>query len=98
MADEMVKEGGKNMGRPNIGRRTMRLQNGWLLTPIVDDDGHLNIYIENMDGTSVEEIDTGQGTGRGEQLAIRLTTSGIEQDYQRQQRGNASGIFGNLFG
>lgn len=49
---------------------------------IVDDDGHLNVYIERDDLTeSVVEIESGQGDGIGEQLALRFTTREIEQEY-----------------
>jgi len=58
------------------------IRQNWKIEVITDDDNHLNIYIENMDeSNTVLEIDTGQGSGRGEQLALRFTTPEIEKAY-----------------
>jgi len=107
---------------------------GWTVTALVDDDYHLNVYVEaeyeqlqvvdvsergpmpkvrkgtlermvlpaawvvriladhddpdavliqaiNMDCKTIHQIDTGQGDGDGEQLAMRFTTPKIEQAY-----------------
>jgi len=52
---------------------------GWVLSWLVDDDGHLNLYITNTDGSPIHEIETGQGDGEaGGQLALRFTTEQIE--------------------
>lgn len=57
--------------------------NGWDVEVIVDDDGHLNIYIERKeDKSKIYEIETGQGDGNGEQLAIRITTDQLEKKCQ----------------
>ena len=48
-----------------------------------DDDGHLNVYIESNDGSDIREIDTGQGGGVGEQLALRFTNKTIEDNYKK---------------
>jgi hypothetical protein len=59
----------------------VELDSGWVVRIIVDDDGHLNIYITNTDCQEIFEIDTGQGSGINEQLALRFTTNEIEGDY-----------------
>ena len=51
---------------------------GWTVNVLIDDDNHLNIYIENEDGTNINQIETGQGDGDdGDQLATRFTTDKI---------------------
>lgn len=56
-----------------------QLPNGWLVDLLVDDDGHLNVFVKNKDGTTVNEVETGQGDGKnGEPLAFRATTERIE--------------------
>ena len=62
----------------------MKLKNGWNVGVLVDDDGHLNIYITCQDGSDIKAIDTGQGDGHGEQLAYRLTTDRIEAIYIKE--------------
>ncbi|MCP4397231.1 MAG: hypothetical protein GY801_08040 [bacterium] len=58
------------------------LKNGWKVELLIDDDGHLNIYTTNTDGSDVLETETGQGDGiNGDQLAFRLTTQFIENEY-----------------
>ncbi len=60
----------------------MWLDYGWQVSLVVDDDGHLNLYVNNFDSSAILEVDTGQGDGSpGEQLAIRLTTESIEERY-----------------
>lgn len=55
----------------------------WDVVTVVDDDGHLNVYITTDDPNGViNQIDTGQGDGDGEQLALRFTTAKLETDYQ----------------
>jgi hypothetical protein len=63
-----------------MSQDTIELSNGWNVCAIVDDDGHLNVYIANSEGTSdIIEIETGQGDGEnGEQYALRFTTEDIE--------------------
>ena len=53
----------------------------WKVSGIVDNDGHLNLYIISGDGSDIYEIETTQGDGKdGEQLALRFTTEKIEQE------------------
>jgi hypothetical protein len=55
----------------------------WDVTLIVDEDGHLNVYVLNNNSEEVTEIETGQGDGvDGEQLALRFTTPKIEADHR----------------
>lgn len=59
---------------------------GWEVEAVVDDDGHLNIYIEHTgakdSGESIEQIETTQGSGKdGEQYALRFTTDWVERKY-----------------
>ena len=58
-----------------------QLDYGWNIHTVVDPDGHLNIYITNVDNSRVIEIESGQGNGEGEQLALRFTTQQIEDEY-----------------
>ena len=52
---------------------------GWNVELLVDDDGHLNVYIENDHDSTINEVWTGQGDGQqGEQMALRFTTPTIE--------------------
>ena len=54
----------------------------WEICHEIDDDGHLNVYIMNNDGTNINEVDSERGNGKdGEQLALRFTTDGIEKEY-----------------
>lgn len=62
------------------------LTNGWIINADVDDDNHLNIYITNELSDRIYEIDTGQGNGIYEQLALRFTTKKIEDDYDEKVR------------
>jgi len=58
---------------------------GWNVEIIVDDDGHLNIYVENDDKTTIHQVDSDQGDGiNGEQYAIRMTTEQLEREYQEE--------------
>lgn len=50
----------------------------WIINICIDDDNHLNIYLENAYNESINQIDTGQGDGDSEQLALRFTTPTIE--------------------
>jgi hypothetical protein len=59
--------------------KTIYLEN-WRISILVDDDHHLNVYIDNEDSDTISTIETGQGDGVGEQLALRFTTPEIEQD------------------
>ena len=62
------------------------LEYGWRVSFMVDDDGHLNIYVENHDNSDIIEIETGQGDGKnGEQYALRFTTEQIEEQYLKNQ-------------
>lgn len=61
-------------------------QISWSGEILVDDDGHLNIYIDNQ-GSDIIEIETGQGNGKNEQFALRFTTAKIEADYLESTNG-----------
>lgn len=77
------------MKLPNVATATVgltdenRVEDGvvWHVQVVVDTDGHLNICIENEDGTEIEEVETTQGDGDGEPLALRFTTRGLEERY-----------------
>ena len=56
-----------------IGNMTIGAYNVEML---VDEDGHLNIYVESVDGSALSEVDTSQDTK--DQYAIRFTTEAIE--------------------
>jgi hypothetical protein len=58
---------------------------GWNVCLNVDDDEHLNIYLTNKDDDTIHEIETGQGDGAGEQLALRFTTPAIEERWESSQ-------------
>ena len=59
------------------------LTGGWKVQALVDDDGHLNIFVSNDDRTDIVECETGQGDGlNGEALASRYSTKGIEEAYK----------------
>lgn len=64
-------------------QKTVELCDGWVVTLLVDDDGHLNVYITNdFCDEDIMEIESGQGDGTvGDQLALRFTTTEIEQAY-----------------
>lgn len=57
----------------------IELEKGWSVGLVVDDDGHLNVYVDHDDGSEIVEIDTGQGDGDGEQYATRFTTEATER-------------------
>ncbi len=57
----------------------INLCRGWIVQCLVDDDGHLNIFVENLISKIVTEISTGQGDGENEQFALRFTTPHIER-------------------
>ena len=63
---------------------------GWQVEVLVDEDGHLNLYVTNRDCVNVDEVDTGQGDGRGEQYALRCTTSAIEKRHRLSEGGSDS--------
>jgi hypothetical protein len=50
------------------------------VTTVVDEDGHLSIFVQSTDGTEV--IDLGEDIGNDDEFAVRLTTRKIEADYQ----------------
>ena len=52
----------------------------WAVAAHVDSDGHLNIYLENVESDVILQTDTGQGDGVNEQYALRFTTPQIEAD------------------
>ena len=53
----------------------------WKVAHIVDEDNHLNVYITKGNKDNIIQITTGQGDGDdGEQYALRLTTTNIEEN------------------
>lgn len=52
---------------------------GWTVHLVDDEDGHLSIHAEHEDGTEVHH--TGDDLGSGNSWGLRLTTSGIEDEY-----------------
>ena len=62
----------------------------WDVEVLVDDDGHLNIYITNADNSTIFDVGSGQGDGMdGDQLALRLTTDYIESEQNTDVLGNS---------
>lgn len=58
---------------------------GWTVEALVDDDGHLNIWVKHADGTTIHDTDADLGDGvDGEDLGFRFTTSGIEDAYRNE--------------
>jgi hypothetical protein len=54
----------------------IKMDAGWEVQAIVDEDGHINVFVKNIDGSDVFEVETGQGDGEnGDALAFRLTTA-----------------------
>jgi hypothetical protein len=53
----------------------------WRIYASCDDDGHLNLYLLNDEDDHIIEIESGQGDGIEEQLALRFTTRGTETKY-----------------
>ena len=53
---------------------------GWVVKALVDDDGHLTVWVSHNDGTDVREIENGDPDG----YQIRLTTKGIEDAFQSE--------------
>lgn len=53
----------------------------WKVAHVVDEDGHLNVYITKGKKDNIITISTGQGDGdNGEQYALRFTTTNIEEN------------------
>ena len=55
----------------------------WDVNWLVDDDGHLNVFVINNDGSETIELETGQDTSN--QTAYRFTTKKIEEDYKKER-------------
>ena len=60
------------------------LINGWSAVMNVDQDGHLNIFITNQDGTDITECETGYNDGEDGELGLRYTTDDIERKYHHE--------------
>ena len=54
---------------------------GWDVYLIEDEDGHLTIQAGHEDGTLVQDV--GEDLGSGNSWGVRLTTEGIEDEYNR---------------
>jgi hypothetical protein len=55
---------------------TKTLNGQWEITSLLDEDGHLNLYISHADGSEV--VDVGEDIGKSDEFGIRLTTEDIE--------------------
>lgn len=60
----------------------MEVNSSWTVKNIVDNDGHLNIYVSHADGSEV--MDVGEDIGSEPEWGCRLTTQKIEDDYNRR--------------
>lgn len=54
--------------------------NGWEIECNVDEDGHLNLYINNDDKSQIEECDVDISRNE-EEWSFRFTTENIEKEY-----------------
>jgi len=50
---------------------------------LVDDDGHLNVWIESADGSALLDVDTSQDNH--DQRAMRFSTESIEKQFKEAQ-------------
>ena len=62
------------------------LKNGWSVVMDVDQDGHLNIFITNEDGSDISdcECETESSDGKDGKLGLRYTTDNIEKKYHHE--------------
>jgi hypothetical protein len=60
------------------------LINGWSAVMDVDQDGHLNIFITNEDGSDISECETEYSDGENGELGLRYTTDNIEKKYHHE--------------
>jgi ankyrin repeat protein len=62
------------------------LKNGWSVVMDVDQDGHLNIFITNEDGSGIYEYEceTESSDGKDGKLGLRYTTDNIEKKYHHE--------------
>ena len=60
---------------------------GWYVQIVVDDDGHLNMYLSNSDGTPVHDVgeDLSCEYLNNPEWGARFTTDGIEKEYRDAQ-------------
>lgn len=54
---------------------------GWHIEANVDDDGHLNLFVINEDGSDIIELENLSGDGHQEPYSLRFTTESIEDEY-----------------
>jgi hypothetical protein len=54
---------------------------GWIVHLCVDDDNHLNLNIHNEDGTEI--FDNSEDNSGENEIAFRLTSQQIEDDYKQ---------------
>ena len=60
----------------------MRVElNNWSVALVEDSDGHLNMYIMNVESNNLYDVD---GDQHGDELHYRITTQGIERAYQNE--------------
>jgi len=58
---------------------------GWCVRVLVDDDGHLNVYLSNGDGTQVHDVgeDLSCDDEGNHEWGARFTTDGIEENHNK---------------
>jgi hypothetical protein len=64
-----------------IGAKRELALGEWRIGAVVDDDGHLTLWVSNTDESKVYEIDAGEP----DDFQIRLTTVGIEDAHGKGQ-------------
>ena len=72
---------GKDKEEPKLCAVCEKTAN-WDVKWLVDDDGHLNVFVINHDGSDTIELETGQDTSN--QTAYRFTTEKIEENYKKK--------------
>lgn len=53
--------------------KSVTLKNGWKVVAEVDDDGDLNVYIENGLSNTVLKVESGRDDGNDERVALRFS-------------------------
>lgn len=55
------------------------VEGNFRIVTVIDDDGHLSIYVGSLDGSPV--LDIGEDIGNEGVFGVRLTTAAIEAAY-----------------
>lgn len=56
---------------------------GWIISVIVDGDGHLGVYVSHASGSPVHDV--GEDLGTDKEYGVRFTTDAIEDAYGKEQ-------------